>query len=95
VITSGSSAALEAIVMGCSVIIMGNDNDFTFISMPEYGRGKIWDLVFDAEELKETLDRLTRYRQEHPGEIVTIAKEFREMFFTEATEQKYIELFDL
>lgn len=95
VITSGSSTALESAAMGCSVIIVGNDDGLTFNPMPEYGRGRIWDMVFNAEELEQAIEKLIRYRNENPGEIVTMAQELRNMFFTEATEEKFIDLFEL
>lgn len=95
VITSESSAALEAAVMGCSVVIVGSDDGLTFNPMPEYGRGEIWDLVFDGKELQQAVTRLSEYRQEKPGEIVALSQKLRDMFFTQATEEKYVELFDL
>jgi hypothetical protein len=95
VITAGSGTALEAAVMGCSVIIVGKDAGLTFHPMPEYGKGKLWDLVFDPEDLAGAADRLGSYRQEHPDEIVAMAGELRDMFFIEATEERFIRLFDL
>jgi hypothetical protein len=95
VVTSGSGAANEAAIMGCSVIVVGNDEGLTLNSMPEYGKGLIWDLAFDQRELEEMIDRLSRYRSENPDKIVEMANRLRDMFFTKATEQKYIELFDL
>ena len=41
------------------------------------------------------IGRLSRYRSENPDKVVEMAGKLREMFFTKATEQKYIELFDL
>ncbi len=95
VITSESSAALEAAVMGCSVIIVGSADGLTFNPMPEYGRGEIWELAFDAVELQQAVDRLSQYRFENPDEMVSKSQELRDMFFTQATEEKYVELFDL
>ena len=95
VITAGSGTALEAAVMGCSVIIVGKDAGLTFHPMPAYGKGKLWDLIFNPGDLAGAADRLSSYRQEHPDEIVAMAGELRDMFFTEATEERFIRLFDL
>ena len=95
VVTGSTSAAMEAAVMGCSVIIIGSNEGLTFNPMPEYGKGKIWDMAFDTVKLAQSIDRLSRYRSENPDKIVEMAGELREMFFTKATEQKYVELFDL
>jgi hypothetical protein len=96
VITSGgSSVAIESAVMGCSVIIIGNNDGLTLNPMPEYGEGKIWNLVFDEMELKHAIDRLGQYRNDNPREILSISRDFRDMFFTQATEEKYVTLFDL
>lgn len=95
VLTSESSAALEAAVMGCSVIIVGSEDGLTFNPMPEHGKGKIWDLVFELEELETSIGKLGRFRQENSERIIEMAYQFREMFFTRATEEKFLELFDL
>ena len=95
VITAGSGTALEAAVMGCSVIIVGKNAGLTFHPMPAYGKGKLWDLIFNPGDLAGAADRLSSYRQEHPDEIVAMAGELRDMFFTEATEERFIRLFDL
>ncbi|MHA1936575.1 MAG: hypothetical protein ACW97O_00015 [Candidatus Thorarchaeota archaeon] len=95
VVTGGSSSALEAAVMGCSVIVMNNIHGTTLNPMPEYGKGKIWDMVTDSSQLGQSMVRLNEFRRESPDKIVKMAQELKEMFFTEATEQKYVELFDL
>ena len=95
VVTTFSGSALEVAIMGCSVIIVGNDNRITPNPMPEYGKGKIWDMVFDSEGLGQALIRLSQYRHKNPDDIVVMANELRDLFITKATEQRYIELFDL
>lgn len=95
VITSGSGSAIEAAIMGCSVIILGNDEDLTLNPMPDFGRGQIWDIVFDEGELERSMCRMSQYRHQNPDKIVVMANELRDMFFTEATEQKYVDIFDL
>jgi len=95
VITAGSGTALEAAVMGCSVIIVGKPAGLTFHPMPACGKGRLWDLVFDPNDLPAAADRLNHYRQEHPDEIVAMSRQLRDMFFTEATEDRFIRLFDL
>lgn len=94
-ITSGSGSALESAAMGCSVIIVGNDRGLTFNPMPEYGKGKIWNMVFDEKELAEALEKLSQFRKDNAAEIICMANKVRDMFFTEATAEKYAELFDL
>jgi len=95
VITGSTSATMEAAVMGSSVVILGNDKGLTYNPMPEYGKGKIWDMVFDSGGLVQAIDRLSQYRREHPDKVITMANRLKDMFFTQATEEKYIELFEL
>ncbi|MCP4377411.1 MAG: hypothetical protein GY794_14695 [bacterium] len=95
VVTAGSGTALEAAIMGCSVIIVGKPAGLTFHPMPQYGKGKLWDLVFDPDELAQAAERLVQYRQDHPGEIITLATQLRDMFFTQATDDRFVQLFDL
>ena len=95
VITGSTSAAMEAAVMGSSVIIVGNDRGLTYNPMPEYGRGRIWDMVFDSGELAQAIEGLRQYRREHPDQVISMAHRLKDMFFTRATEGKYIELFNL
>jgi hypothetical protein len=95
VVTAGSGTALEAAVMGCSVILVGKTDGLTFHPMPDDGRGQLWDLVFDAAQLAQAADRLARHRRDHPQHIATLAANLRDRFFIKATEQRFIELFDL
>jgi len=77
------------------VIIVGKPAGLTFHPMPACGKGRLWDLVFDPNDLPAAADRLNHYRQEHPDEIVAMSRQLRDMFFTEATEDRFIRLFDL
>jgi hypothetical protein len=52
-------------------------------------------MVFDSEGLGQALIRLSQYRHHNPDDIVVMANELRALFITKATEQRYIELFDL
>jgi hypothetical protein len=95
VIAGSTSAAIEAAVMGSSVIIVGNEEGLTYNPMPEYGRGQIWDIVFNSDCLAQAIDRLNLFRQKHPDKIISMANCLKNMFFTRTTENKYVELFEL
>jgi hypothetical protein len=96
IISAGSGGAiLEAAVMGCSVIAIGSTEGLTFHCMPDLGRGEIWDIVFDAAELEDVYNRLVSFRKNNLQRIVELSKEYREMFFTEATEERFTEIFNL
>lgn len=95
VLTAASTVAIEAAIMGCSVIIIANENGLTLNPMPEYGKGKIWEIVFDSDSLAQSIDRLSQYRHKNPDKVITLSNHLRDIFFTQATEKKYIELFEL
>jgi len=95
VVTSGSDTALEAAAMGCSVIIVGETEGLTFNPMPDYGAGRIWELVFDMRDLERAVAVLSDFRKSNPSKIKEMALVLRNMFFTEATEERHVQLFDL
>jgi len=96
IISAGSGGTiLEAASMGCSVIAIGNKNALTFNSMPDLGKGEIWDVAFDADELIDAYKRLSAFRDENIERIAELSEKYKEMFFNEATEEKFIEIFDL
>ena len=95
VVTSGTSSALEAAVLGCSVVVIGNNHKITINPIPAFGRGKIWDLVFEYEDLGVRLGALLQYREQCPADIARLAKVLRDKSFAEATDKKIIELFEL
>ncbi len=96
VISSGSSGAiLEAATMGCSVISIGNDRGITFNCLPDIGKGEIWDIAFDADELIRAYERLMAFRDRNIHRIVELSKNYRDMFFRKATEERLIDLLNL
>ncbi len=96
VISSGSGGSiLEAAIMGCSVITIGNKHGLTFNSMPDFGKGEIWDEAFDSKELDDVYKTLMEFREGNIEGVIELAKKCRELCFTEATEDRFVEIFDL
>lgn len=82
-ITTASGSALEAVACGKSVIIIGSNDNLTACPMLEYGRGLIWDIVFEEGEILETHMRLLECRKRHSEHLLEIAGWYRTSFFAE------------
>lgn len=95
IITSESGIAVEAAALGVSVIVVANQSSFTCNPMFDYGRGVIWDLVFDAAELDSAYERLMMQRTTNNGEIKRVAAWYKSSCFVEPTEENIVCAFDL
>lgn len=95
IITSESGIAVEAAASGVSVIVVASQSSFTCNSMFEYGRGVIWELVFNSVELDSAYARLMMQRTTNMEEIKRVAKWYKFSCFVEPTEENIVRAFDL
>lgn len=95
IITSASGNAVEAAALGISVIVVASQSSFTFHPMFDYGRGVIWDLVFDTAELDSAYERLMVQRTTNIEEIKRVAEWYKSSCFVEPTEDNILRAFDL
>ncbi|MBI4936662.1 MAG: hypothetical protein HY846_00305 [Nitrosomonadales bacterium] len=87
VVTSGSSAALEAICRGIPVVLIGRQAGLNFNPLCE-ADPKIWLIVYTSEDLREAIAQ--RFCEEQlPGtERLAIAESTRKAFFMETGSNK-------
>ena len=93
-ITSETSVAVEAAALGTSIIIIASQSTFTCNPMLE-GRGEIWELVFDSQELDLALYKLQEYRATHLERIQELADFYKTNCFVEPTEENIVKAFNL
>ena len=95
VITSSSGSALEAIACRIPVIIIANDSNLTANPLVKKGKGKMWEVVHDTNEIYKTYNRLMFFKDNHNKEAVNISNWYKNNFFVELTEKNIIEVFKL
>jgi hypothetical protein len=95
VIGTASGTSVEAVACGVSTIIVASQDNLTANPLVEYGRGKIWDLVFEKEELKDSMNALLEFKKNNQHEIDTISTWYKDNFFVEPTEKNIIKVFKL
>jgi hypothetical protein len=95
VITTGSGTAVEAVAVGVSVIIVESQENLTANPLIEFGRGEIWELVSNREELENAIGKLEKFREENPERVSEISSWYKENFFVEPTEENIVKAFDL
>ena len=61
----------------------------------EHGKGKIWDIAFEKEELKDSINALLEFRKNNRHEIHNISTWYKDNFFVEPTEESIIKVFKL
>ena len=95
VIGSETGSLVEAASVGIPVIQINNKRKFSHNPFPEYGRGLIWHQADSSTELAlkiETVENLVKIRYK---DIVDISRVYRSMFFSEPTEQRIMDAFDI
>ena len=95
VITSESGTAVEAVACGTSVLIVANQSTFTSNPMIDIGRGTIWDIAFDPDEITELVEHLLTMRKESLSRIHNFQMDFREICFNKPTDDLIASCFDL
>jgi hypothetical protein len=95
ILTAASGVAAEAVSCGLSVIILASQNNLTANPLIEKGKGKIWDLAFNVDEIETIYKKLTKFRSLNKNEIMDIASWYRNNFFIEPTEQNILNTFEI
>lgn len=95
VIGTASGTAVEAVTCGISTIIIASQDNLTANPLVEHGKGKIWDIAFQKEELKDTMNALLEFRKSNRHEINNISTWYKDSFFVEPTEERIIKVFKL
>ncbi|MDP0562382.1 MAG: hypothetical protein QS721_08680 [Candidatus Endonucleobacter sp. (ex Gigantidas childressi)] len=95
VITSASGTAVEAIAMGVSVILVGEKDSVISNPMMPLGKDKMWGISLSSEELPEKINTLLKFRKENKGQIIEIAKLYRENLFNNPSPHEIKEMFEL
>jgi len=93
VIGTASGTCVEAVVCGISVIVIASQDNFTANPLVEMGKGKIWDIAFDKNEIKDIYDKLMKYRKSNMKEIEKIANWYKEKFFSPLSNDNIIKTF--
>ena len=95
VMGSGSGSLAEAVALGVPVIAVQNIAGITFNYLPEYGRGELWESAGSAEEFftarEKLMQTLTGDAYSREERVYT----FRSLMFTEPTQEKIFQAFDL
>lgn len=95
VIGTATGSLLEAASMGIPVIVIKSPHILDYHMLPEYGKGIIWEEVLDAEALQRAI-RMMDQRLNNEIEIIDrVSREYRDMFFSEPSENNIIKAFDL
>ena len=95
VIGTASGSSVEAVACGISVIIIASQNNLTANSLVGHGKGKIWDIVFEKEELKGAINTLLEFRKSNPHEIDSISTWYKDNFFAEPTDKGIVKVFGM
>lgn len=94
-VSSMSGTALEGVACGVSVVIIASSDRLNVNPLLDFGRGKIWDIAFDKNELQVKMNTLLEFRRSNPKEIYSISKWYKDNFFIQPTEKNISEAFEL
>lgn len=92
-ISTGSTVCLESIAYGVPVIVLGSPRQITKNIIPTTISRRIWELCYDADELKAALDRLCfNLDGQDRNKLTQLAQKVRSDFFM-PMDRKTIETF--
>jgi hypothetical protein len=80
-IVSESGIFIEAVACGISVILIGNIDQITYNQLPEYSRGKSWEIVFYQEDFEGAYKKLVSFKKNNRKELQQLAERVRKDFF--------------
>jgi len=83
------------VAVGVSVVIVASKTNLTSNPLIDYGKGEIWDIVSEKDEIVPTITKLSNFRKENPDRILEIAKYYKDNFFIEPTEENIMRAFEL
>lgn len=95
VLATASGVLVEAVACGISVIVMGSRDGITENSLVEYGKGEIWDIAYNQNDIQNKYNKLLSFREHNIEMIKKIAEWYKQEFFLEPTEKNIIERFNL
>jgi hypothetical protein len=90
-----TGTSLETVCSEKSTIVVANRDKFYSIPLVEYGKGKIWDIAFNKNDIEKLYNTLLKYREENMDEIKEIASWYRDNFFVEPNEENIVKAFEL
>lgn len=90
-----SGTLLEAASLGIPVIAIPSSKLFIDNPMPSYGKGEIWDSAKNFSEANGLINKYTEIYNNEIDIFAKFAKDYKEMFFCEPTEESIVKAFDL
>jgi hypothetical protein len=95
VIGAASGTLVEAVSLAIPAIVLRSSNKFIHNYLPEYGQGIVWDYAINANDVNKLLDKFNHKIDYEKDTLLQYAEEYKEVFFSEPTEEKIIKAFNL
>ena len=95
VIGSGSGALPEAVAMGVPAIAINSKQGVTLNYLPSYGEGELWESISTVEEFFPAQAKLMQALKNDPRGRTDRIITFRGLLFTQPTEERIIQAFEL
>ena len=95
VIGSGSGALPEAVAMGVPAIAVNSTQGVTLNYLPQYGEGELWKSITTVEEFFPAREKLMQALKNDPQGRTDRIITFRALLFTEPTDERIVQAFEL
>jgi hypothetical protein len=95
IIGSATGSLAEAVACGVSVVVVAQENELITNPLVDMGKGKMWDIAFNAIEVEQKIKKLLEFRNKNMDEIKVIATWYKDNFFIEPTEENIVRAFEL
>lgn len=95
-IIGGASGSLaEAMACGVSVLVIAKENELVTNPLAEIGKGKMWDIAYNSEDILKKSAELVTFRNMYKDEIINITSWYRSHLFVEPTKEKIKQIFEV
>jgi len=95
IIGSASGSLAEAIACGVSVVIVARENELITNPLADMGKGKMWDIAFNINEVDQKMKNLLDFRNKNTSEIKGISNWYKKNLFIEPNEENIVKTFEL
>jgi len=95
IIGSATGSLAEAIACGVSVVVVAQKHELITNPLTDMGKGKMWDIAFNAIEIEQKMKKLLKFRTKNMDEIKGIANWYKDNLFIEPSKENIVKTFEL
>ena len=90
-----SGTLIEGIIAAIPAIVLYNPEKYSHNPLPSKGRSIVWDSANNGHDVERLIEKFNHKLDHEKDTLLKYAKIYKEMFFSEPTDEKIIDSFEL